>query len=232
MGKEMDGAGEAFVKAANAVDSDLDEAGTKLDSSGFQDAIKDLGAAEEALDEAASAVASAFDSVASGVTSLATELAAGLQDAAGKAGAAGGELDGHAQDIETEGQAAVQAVTAACNEQAAAYQGMKGDLDGFYEGQKGAVLSEGDSFKDCVRKLLEAQDEQARTSQVEPLSGPMDIIIDTVLEPHNQELDKWEDTVAKAAEAADEIKELVSDLKRSKKVAEQIDEVGKAVGGG
>lgn len=232
MGAQLDAGGDAFVKAASAVDQDLDEAGTALDGSGFQDAVKDLAAAEADLGEAATEVASAFESVAQGAASLATELASGLRDAAGKAGAAAGALDAHTKDLESEGQETIQAVNTACSDTAGAYDEMKGELEEFYEGIKGKATSEGDSFKDCVRKLLEAQNERARTSVVDPLSDPMDLLIDDVLEPHREELGKWEQTVEKADTAADELKRLVSNLKRAKHAAEEIEKLGEAVGGG
>jgi hypothetical protein len=230
-GAQLDAGGDDFVKAANAVDQDLDAAGTALDSSGFQDVVKDLAAAEADLGEAATEVASAFDSVAQGAASLATELASGLQDAASNAGGAAGALDAHAKEIESEGQATIGAVSAACSDVAGAYDEMKGELEEFYEGIKGKATSEGESFKDCVRKLLEAQNEEARSSIVDPLTGPIDFLIDDVLEPHRQELGQWVQTVEKADTAAEGLKSLVSDLKRAKRAAEEIEKLGEAVGG-
>jgi hypothetical protein len=232
MGSKLDAGAEAFVKAAGEVEKELDQAGTDLASGGFEDAVGDLEAATEALEAAVTPMTSAFDNLEKDLGSQATQLSSSLGGAAGSAGGAAGELNGHTQAIEAEGQAAVQAVSSACDATASTYEAMQGTFDGFYQTVTGTINEEGNSFIECVRKLLEAQNEQAREKEVEPLSGPMDIVIDDVLQPHRAELNKWEETVRNAAEAAEDLKKLASDLKRSKAAADEITELGEAMKGG
>jgi hypothetical protein len=222
MAEKTDGAGTSFEEAASRAASEVEEAVTALESNGLKVAGKAVDAAAEGMKEAAEAAGGAMEKATTGLKPLGDELAASLGSAKAAAAEATTELGGHKSTLESSCGTLTQNITSACATSAEGYSEIADELGTAYQNALQTAESEGQTFIDSVKSLLDTAETELSTKGVDWLTQYVGEVVSETLKPHAEELTAWKPAVEGAETAAADMDDLVNDVVEAKKIAERI----------